>query len=279
MVVGVHVLTGGILVLAALGLGGCIEADPGDGDGSTSWSNGASGVGVGDSDGGGGGGGTSGGGGGSGGTLPEDPMVSNAFYPFVNGARWTYSHSGEGTVWDENVALDRAMYEGRAAMLLADTPGPSGTQTRSYLVQDGTEVRRIHKEVLFNGNNDSVVDYDPGFTRFDEAWAALAINTTMTLSYMRTEMLFNGTVTVETRVQQYTLESTDAEITVPAGTFSGCVVIFRARQASSGGPPIGADIREKRYWFCPGVGKVREENLTDGGIEVLKWCSVPGGNC
>lgn len=212
-----------------------------------------------------------------------DPGIGSAsgpLYPFVDGARWTYEHSGGGKdTWLEEVALDASTYDGRAVMLLTDSPGPSMTQTRSYLEQSGTEVRRFHKEVLLNGMEDSVVDYDPGFTRFDEAWATIAAGTVDTRMYTRTEVSpVNGTL-VDMRVQQYTIENTNLDIAVPAGNFSGCLQLFRARQAPDGGPPTGNQIREKRFTFCPGVGKVQEENLTDGGLEILVSCMVPGGNC
>jgi hypothetical protein len=34
----------------------------------------------------------------------------------------------------------------------------------------------------------------------------------------------------------------------------------------------------KRFWFCPGIGKVREEDDA-GKVEELVECDVPGGRC
>lgn len=206
--------------------------------------------------------------------------VAAEFYPYVDGGRWTYVHTDpQQPTWQEEVALDAAQHEGRSVLLLSDSPGPSGSMSRSYLERSGTEVRRIHKEVLGGGSIESVTTYAPGFPRFDEAWATMAPGATDARSYQRDETLADGTQTSMTRVQKYTLEQVGVDVTVPAGSFSGCLVMLRQRQAPGGGPPAAADVREKRYWFCPGVGKVREENLTDGGLEELQSCSVPGGNC
>ena len=164
-------------------------------------------------------------------------------------------------------------------MLLTDSPGPSMTQSRSFLDQSGTEVRRFHKEVLLNGVVDSVVDYDPGFTRFDEAWATVQAGTVDTRMYTRTEVPPASGTGIDMRVQQYTIEDTNVDITVPAGSFSGCLRLLRARQGPDGGPPASNQISEKRFTFCPGVGKVQEDDLTGGDLEVLVSCTVPGGNC
>jgi len=251
---------------ALLVLSGCDQSDPPDEV--MGGSGGGGGGGDGDGDGGGGGGGSGGSGGGS---------PTGSFYPYVAGSSWSYEHSGGGSMaWTEQVTLEATMHNGAAAMMLSDSAGPSGSQTNSILAQAGTEVRRVHKEVV--GASPTVVDYDPGFTRFDEAWPSMPVGTVDTRMYTRTEVT-NGATIVETRVQRYTVEQLGVDVAVPAGNFSDCVVMFRQRQAPDGGPPTGAQIREKRFSFCPGVGKVKEENLTDGGLEVLVSCNVPGGGC
>lgn len=199
-------------------------------------------------------------------------------YPYVAGSTWTYRHRNGAEVWTEDVTLETIEFEGRDLMELSDTPGPGGSRTRSILEQSGTEVRRIHKEVT-GGMADFVADYAPGFTRFDELWTMLPMDTVDERTYERTEVSRLGGTTVQPRVQRYTIEEHDVAVMVPAGTFTECTALVRSRRGADGGPPAMGEERDKRFWFCPGVGKVKEENLTDGGTEVLLSCFVPGGNC
>jgi hypothetical protein len=53
-------------------------------------------------------------------------------------------------------------------------------------------------------------------------------------------------------LDSWTVTAVDATVTVPAGTFHGCVEVSR-----TSGSGAGADMG-KSYAFCPHVGKVRE---------------------
>lgn len=205
--------------------------------------------------------------------------LADDFFPMADGNTWTYAHidGSRRVIWEEVVTMTvTATSTGAVAFSVSDTPGPGlevvGTDrgrttfTRAIWVRDGTAVRRVYKEVVFDDTQEvfQIVEYVPGFVRFDDAWLNTPEGQTADVEYMRTLTCTTDRLdrlVTEKRVHSYTVESTDATVIVPAGTFEGCLQIHRQRVRS-----VVGDDDEKRYWFCPGVGKVKEVNVTtDGG--------------
>lgn len=238
--------------------------------------------------------------------APEASAVG--YYPLVDGAKWTYVHkpaSGEGDLsvcdapdacWNETITLEETEYEAEADD--AGSPGPSAafqledddnapdmTSTVAILSRIGTMAVRLHKIDKKNGVPVEEVSYDPGFPRFDDAWLELEDGTIVDTEYARTSTDLttsgDGAMRTDVRMQQYEVEARE-DVTVPAGTFRNCLKVRRLRLASDvdAGGGVGTDEKEKRFWFCDGVGKVREDNLnTKGNQEVLLSCEIPGGRC
>ena len=82
------------------------------------------------------------------------------------------------------------------------------------------------------------------------------------------------------RAHIYTVESVTERVTVPAGTFQNCLRVRRQRdlEGSASEADAGAasqSEQDKLFWFCAGVGKVREENTLSGSTEVLIDYDVP----
>ena len=67
------------------------------------------------------------------------------------------------------------------------------------------------------------------------------------------------------RVKEYEIEALDEPCMVEAESFK-CVKFVRENMENG---------ERKRFWFAAGVGKVREQNLDDGKIEVLIEYNVP----
>ena len=209
----------------------------------------------------------------AGGVVPEGD-----YYPFVDGASWTYAHSGGSTPWDEEVSMTATQYMGMDAMLLADTPGPSGSRTESILVQDADWVARVHKDNFIDAALDFEADYDPGFARFRKAWLEGGEGFMETLDYERTERDAMGAVLrMGPRSHQFTVEALSVAVDVPAGRFVNCVQILRERVRDAMDTIAEGDI--KTFWFCPGVGKTKELDMVVGKVEELLSCDVPGGDC
>lgn len=201
--------------------------------------------------------------------------VAESYFPLVDGAQWVYRHTGGTELWDETVTLT-AQADG--SYLAADTPGPSGTSSESTYVVSGTRTLRVAKTESTGDRVEASVDYDPGFARFDEAWPLLAEGCAETLDYARKEYDGAGQLVRDgDRSHTYTVEQVGVSVTVPAGTFDDCIVIYRVRERSVGS--TASDEDNKRFWFCPGVGKVLEEDEGTAKREALFSCDIPGGLC
>jgi hypothetical protein len=214
-----------------------------------------------------------------GGTEDEDGggVPAADFYPVTNGSHWVYRHNG-GTPWDEKVDLTTTKYKGHSAYLLQDSAGPSGTHGKTILSRQGDRILRIHRDEYDGDDLTTSTDYDPGFVRFSYAWPRAKVGSVETLSYTREERDALGEVTADgNRSHTYTIKSHDAAVSVPAGDFEDCLEVVRSRVRMPGQSAGEGD--EDAFWFCPGVGKVREQDLLTGETEELVSCDVPGGDC
>jgi hypothetical protein len=204
-----------------------------------------------------------------------------SFYPLVDGARWTYRHTGGEMPWNEEVTLTEVTYEGDNAFVLSDSPGPSGVDSDDVLRKIGTAVLRVHKDEAdqdMGGVLVASVDYDPGFTRFDYAWVQAELGFSETLSYQRTEHDAQGTlVSDQPREHKFTVEAFGERVSVPAGDFEDCMRIRRVRVRAAGEVPAEGDVMH--FSVCPGIGKTQELDEVSGKMEELTGCDVPGGGC
>jgi len=207
-----------------------------------------------------------------------DAIEGTLHFPMADGATWVYEHAGGDTPWTETVTMTAVEHEGGPAMETIDTAGPSGSHSVSVFVQDGDAVRRVYKEIITGQFLESAVTYDPGFTRFDERWIDEGEGFSERLEYDRVEVDGQGTVLRDgVRAHTFTLEALGVEVTVPAGTFTDCAKVRRERERDVADPIAEDD--DKNFWFCPGIGKVRQEDPLTGKTEELASCDVPGGAC
>jgi hypothetical protein len=179
------------------------------------------------------------------------------YFPLLDGAEWTYVHRTDSGDWDERITMSAATWDGRDVFKVEDTPDPDGVVDIQYWEKVGTRTSRVHREEYKNGTLTARVDYVPGFVRFDESWK---LGSTDVGAYTRIATDSSGVVTEEQREQNYVVIETGVSVTVPGGTFDDCIVVDRTRD----------DVGDHaRFWFAPGVGKVKEENLDSGNIEEL----------
>jgi hypothetical protein len=193
-----------------------------------------------------------GGAGGGGGTA-------SGYFPLGDGSTWVYRHNNAttGTHWDDTVQSTIVEFEGRQVTKMQDDENSAGEYGEALHVREGGQVLRIHKDVTQNGAPAYSVDYDPGFLRWDDVWAER--EGTYEWSYTRHETDVLGVQKSAVRNWRFTVLSTSAEASVPAGTFD-CVHIERVR----------LDTQEtKQFWFADGVGKVLELNVANGNTEEL----------
>jgi hypothetical protein len=209
----------------------------------------------------------------------SQPPSSDELCPAKDGATWTYYHSGGGG-WTEVQTVTIAEYDGASTLLFSDTPNPSDDlRSDSYHVKEDGRLLRVYKEQFWvnpaNGEEtlDSSATYGEGFLRCDDAWASKEIGYTESPSYDRVETIAGqAPKPSEERKHTFTVEARENITTENGLSFTDCVKVRRGKDWAA---VTGEDVEEKLYWFCPGVGKVREENVTSGNYEELTEYSIP----
>lgn len=223
--------------------------------------------------------GSGGGGGGSGGGAGSEDVATD-YYPMVDGSTLTYRHDNSPQT-DEDTSVSDAEYaRGDEAWLTEGTPDSQGELSKNTIIRIGTQILRAHKEELRNGTVTGTVEYEPGFIRFDRAWADEDVGFSEKIAYTRIEKSAAGTVIAEdTREHTYTIEAKDVSVSVAAGEIEDCIKVRRVRDR--GNPANASEDDDKIFWFCQGIGKVLEEAVIagGGGREELVSCEIAGGNC
>ncbi len=210
---------------------------------------------------------------------PED--IPKDYYPTVAGATWTYFHSSRGG-WEETVVMEQG--EESDQFVLKDTENPDGESSENTLTRDGTAILRTDKRQLVDGELAFSVTYDPGFLRFDESWLDEDTPFEDERSYVRTETdVGESPKTPRDRVHIFTVELLSETVEVEGGIFRNCIRVRRQRESDETTTATAAattdtatqDDQGKLFWFAPGVGKVKEQNLDTGNTEVLVDYEIP----
>jgi hypothetical protein len=168
--------------------------------------------------------------------------------------------------------MSEATYEGEPAFIMEDEEDAEGAQTRSTFIVKGTGVWRAYREVHVNGALALHVKYDPEFLRYDEGWTKVGQSETLDDDWTQTCVMTSiaskcapGAVKTGKTTHKYTVANLHANIEVPAGKFDA-IEIERFNPDES---------ETRRFWFAPGVGKVREEDAESGAVEELAAFEVP----
>lgn len=205
------------------------------------------------------------------------PPSDDSLCPMVEGATWTYFHSSG---WTETQTVAIGEYDGKSAFVVSDTPNPSDDlRSDSYHVKVDGALQRVYKEQFWVDPNtqedvlDTSTSYDPGFLRCNEAWADQDAGWSESPEYTRIETpAAQDPKAPEARKHTFTVEGREDVSTASGLEFTNCVKVRRGKDWAA---TAGEDVEEKLYWFCPGVGKVREENVVKGSYEELTEYSIP----
>lgn len=217
----------------------------------------------------------------TGGDDTSAPPADNGICPMVSGATWTYWHTSKGG-WSETQTVTTGKYDGETVFIVADTPDPDASlRADSYIAKkDGKLVRLYKKEFWVDPKNPSTeilnaeATYGVGFTRCNEAWATAKIGWSESPEYLRVETpKGQAAKPAETRKHTFTVEAHEnVKLTKSGLSFSDCVKVRRSKDWAA---VDGEDADEKLYWYCPGVGKVREENVRTKNTEELTEYDIP----
>lgn len=196
------------------------------------------------------------------GGVDADP--TGAYLPLAIGRGWTYRVVPAGGAPETKVNVVEALEDvgGEKAGITAfrlRTTKPDGI-TVSWQEDTGEGIQR-HREEERSVADSVLLEqlYLPSRTRLDESAAHLVVGAAWDVSYTERTVGVGDVA----RVDRWTVEATDDEVTVPAGTFT-CLRVRRM------GTEVGQ--ADKRYWFARGVGKIKEEG---GQLEELMAFEVP----
>lgn len=204
---------------------------------------------------------------------PADEQMD--YFPLVDGARYRYLHSKGG--WIETLTFE-ADEDDENRFVQRQSENDDGESSSSVLVRDDGDVLRVSEEQFIDGELDYSTEYDPGFLRFSAAWANGEKGASETRTYDRTETQPGLEPKTRPRAHVFTVVSLAETVKVPAGQFLNCLMIRRERDLDNDAiaeADVTQDEQSKMFWFCPGVGKVREENLITGSREELIDYQLP----
>lgn len=195
-----------------------------------------------------------------------EAALSTRHLPLIVGAEWSYDTSDRGGPTVNKATKVEALEDvgdrkqGTTAFRIR-TEKNAG-HVVSWQQDLCTSIVR-HREQSFDaaGVLQSDQFYVPGKLRIDETAPHLTLGAQWTAEYTEVEIdPVKGTQTVS-KAETWIVESTAETVTVPAGTFT----CLKLRKTTSGQA-------DKRYWFAPGVGKVKEEGEQ---VELLTSYAIP----
>jgi len=190
------------------------------------------------------------------------------YLPLAVGMSWTYNitsaagTTGQGTTSVE--ANDMAPLAGQSAMRVRSVLLDGSTL--SWEQASGSSVLRVEEQQV-DQSGAVVVDkqYMPAILVLDESPAHLAAGATWTEDYKELKTPSSkGKATKEEA--QWTVESIDDTVTVPAGTYS-CIRVRRIHSTSK--TPSNTV-----SWYAAGVGRVRETGAGQNNDQTLELAST-----
>jgi hypothetical protein len=210
---------------------------------------------------------------------PDVESVAGDYYPMVAGSTLTYRHSGDTSPWDDKTRVSATKVGGDDAYLTEGAPDPKGETSRNTIIRIGTRILRSHKQEFKAGVAQGKIDYEPGFIRFDAAWVDVDDGFSENIAYTRIEKTAaDSVIAQDAREHTWTVEKRSDSVSVPAGDFDDCLRVRRTRIRGSASANTSDD-DDKLFWFCAGIGKVKELSEISGSDEELVSCDIPGGLC
>lgn len=181
--------------------------------------------------------------------------------PFTVGTSWTYQTSrGDGTEVSEKTATVIALedVDGVEAAVIETRRGQKVSQV--WLGEVDGRILRLREETREPGQIPELRRFEPGSLRTPATMEGLRVGQTLPSSYV--EVVLDDAGTELARIDRqpaWSVEALDDQVETPAGTF-GAIRLLRLGDEADGA-------LEKRVWYAPGVGKVKEQG---NRIELLK---------
>jgi hypothetical protein len=186
--------------------------------------------------------------------TPAD--TGSAYLPIAVGNRWVYDEvlasTGANLAIVTKEVIGTETHNGVKTFVRVTTETNSTESKRAHWRVHGKRIMRLDQDRIgADGTLLTSREYDPGFLRFDDGLTE--VGATLQEQHLRSEYDATGLL-VDQKHKEYTwtVEASDDEVTVPAGTF----VCLRVRR-------VDADVGNEQFWYAEGVGVVKE----DDGLE------------
>lgn len=197
---------------------------------------------------------------GGGGAGAAQQAATEPLQPLEVGATWTYeTTSADGTNAEEKTStVLRTEETGGVEATVVETRH-TGKVSRVWLADVDGRILRVREETEETNKPPERRRFEPGSLRTPATIAGLRVGQTLESSYLEIVLdASDGELSRTQRSPVWTVEALDDEVDTPAGRF-GAIRLRRSGSESDGSG-------EKRVWYAPGVGKVKEQGAK---IELL----------
>ncbi len=181
-----------------------------------------------------------------GGGEDNPPPAGGQPYPLAIGNWWFYVGEYDTTSWDTTRIVDDTVYEGHNAFIAEYITPDKATDTMILYYADGF----LH--YIYNTTMESFSFTIHGRTKetmaVGDTWTIFTYDTTIMPGYDMNFVALARVLAVE-------------DVTVPAGSFSGCYKLLDSLTVSLNGTPINTHINYS--WIAMGVGTVYNQDPGD----------------
>jgi hypothetical protein len=197
-----------------------------------------------------------GGGTGTGGTGTGGAVITESLLPFKEGNTWTYRVT-EGSETFTKVTVVEAEEpvggEGPNSEVLANrvttTKKDGLDKTVSWQKYEDGILKRFREQGFNPGDGSLEIDeyWTPYKLHVDDNAEHTADGVSWIEEYDETKLEVGTSPVTSTKRDVWSVQETDATVTVPAGTFDNAIVLVKSGAST-----------QKTYYYVPGVGKVKE---------------------
>lgn len=195
------------------------------------------------------------------------PSATGPLLPWSVGNNWTYrvTDDEEGvttkvtTIEEETTVGGDGPHKDDRAYRVVTRKKDGADQTISWQIDEGDRVLRYREQSFSASTGELALEehWDPYKLHIDGTDEHTEPGVTWLESYAETKEPVDGDPETANARDVWTVDGVGVEVTVPAGTFSDCIVFIKA----------GGD-KPKTYWYQRGVGKIKEtgtqtEELSD----------------
>jgi hypothetical protein len=191
-----------------------------------------------------------------GGDAGGGSVITEPLLPFKTGNTWTYRVTDGTETFTKVTVVDPEEAvggEGPNADVVANrvttTKKDGADKTVSWQKYEDGIVKRFREQSFQAGDGTLELEeyWTPHRIHIDETAAHTTEGASWLEEYEETKLPVGGSPSTSSKRDRWTVQETNASVTVPAGTFDNAIVFVKSGAST-----------QKTYYYVPGVGKVKE---------------------